>query len=242
MKEGTYVTIQWWMVDQLKLKGNELLVYAIIYGFCQDGDGEFNGSLSYLAEWTSSSKMGIMKALKKLIEKDYISKSEKFINGIKYCKYLICKQSLPVCNKVAWGMQQSLPNNIVDINTTKVYTTMGENKKSKFIKPTIDEIRQYCIERKNNIDAETFFDFYECKGWLVGKNSMKDWKAAVRTWERNRNNTTSPSKPQKESKPLYQSYEDFLKEQEQQRQLEEEQNKKSGRNDTSSDIEGLEDW
>ncbi len=54
-----------------------------------------------------------------------------------------------------------------------------------FAKPTSDDIKEYCDERANNVDANTFFDFYESKGWLVGKAKMKDWKAAVRNWERN---------------------------------------------------------
>ena len=54
-----------------------------------------------------------------------------------------------------------------------------------FVKPTSDDIKEYCDERANNVDANTFFDFYESKGWLVGKAKMKDWKAAVRNWERN---------------------------------------------------------
>ena len=58
-------------------------------------------------------------------------------------------------------------------------------KRKRFVKPTLSEIEQYCIERKNNVNAEQFFDYYESNGWRVGKNSMKDWKAAVRTWERN---------------------------------------------------------
>ena len=57
-------------------------------------------------------------------------------------------------------------------------------KRKTFTKPTIDEIQDYCIERNNNVNAEQFFDYYESNGWKVGKNSMKDWKAAVRTWER----------------------------------------------------------
>ena len=57
-------------------------------------------------------------------------------------------------------------------------------KRKRFVKPTLSEIEQYCIERKNNVNAEQFFDYYESNGWKVGKNSMKDWKAAVRTWER----------------------------------------------------------
>lgn len=58
-------------------------------------------------------------------------------------------------------------------------------KKKKFIKPTIDEIKSYCQERNNNIDAEKFIDYYESNGWKVGRNSMKDWKACIRTWEKN---------------------------------------------------------
>lgn len=60
-----------------------------------------------------------------------------------------------------------------------------KNDKNIFIKPTIEEIKEYCSKRENDIDAERFFDFYEAKGWMVGKNKMRDWKAGVRTWERN---------------------------------------------------------
>ena len=61
-------------------------------------------------------------------------------------------------------------------------------KTKRFIKPTLDEVRAYCLERQNNVDPESFIDFYESKGWKVGNQSMKDWKAAVRTWERRDNN------------------------------------------------------
>lgn len=62
-----------------------------------------------------------------------------------------------------------------------------EKKKpaSRFVPPTVEEVRAYCLERKNNVDAERFVDYYESKGWIVGKTKMKDWKASVRTWERN---------------------------------------------------------
>ena len=62
---------------------------------------------------------------------------------------------------------------------------IGEKSK-RFIPPTLNEVREYCRERNNNVDPETFINFYESKGWLVGKTKMKDWKACVRTWERNR--------------------------------------------------------
>lgn len=55
---------------------------------------------------------------------------------------------------------------------------------SVFKPPTIEEVTEYCRERGNRVDPEKWFDFYESKGWMIGKNKMKDWKAAVRTWEK----------------------------------------------------------
>lgn len=67
--------------------------------------------------------------------------------------------------------------------------------KNIFKKPSLEEVETYCRERNNGIDAQSFIDFYESKGWLIGKTKMKDWKAAIRTWERNR----ISSKPKKET-------------------------------------------
>jgi hypothetical protein len=53
-----------------------------------------------------------------------------------------------------------------------------------FKKPTLEEVKSYCAERKNNVDPEKLFNYYESNGWRVGKNPMKDWKASVRVWER----------------------------------------------------------
>ena len=59
----------------------------------------------------------------------------------------------------------------------------GARTHERFVKPTLDEVKAYCAERKNHIDPSRFIDYYEANGWKVGKNPMKDWKAAVRTWE-----------------------------------------------------------
>lgn len=56
----------------------------------------------------------------------------------------------------------------------------------RFTPPTIEEVQAYCTERGNNVDPQTFVDFYASKGWVVGSTKMKDWRACVRTWERNR--------------------------------------------------------
>ena len=71
-------------------------------------------------------------------------------------------------------------------------------KRKRFEKPTLSEIKEYCIERNNNVDAQHFYDYYESNGWKVGKNSMKDWKAAVRTWERSEYRKPNSKKNSKE--------------------------------------------
>jgi hypothetical protein len=60
-----------------------------------------------------------------------------------------------------------------------------EIKERKFRPPTLEEVKAYCTERNNAVDPQHFIDYYTANGWKVGKNSMKDWKAAVRTWESN---------------------------------------------------------
>ena len=82
---------------------------------------------------------------------------------------------------------------VVDVQSTQVRLgkdsigkdSIGNRAKStRFVPPTLDQVKEYCKERGNNVDAERFIDFYESKGWMVGKNKMKDWKACVRTWEK----------------------------------------------------------
>ena len=62
----------------------------------------------------------------------------------------------------------------------------------RFMPPTLEQVREYCEERKNSVDAERFIDYYTSNGWKVGKNAMKDWRAAVRTWERSAYKSTAP--------------------------------------------------
>ena len=71
-----------------------------------------------------------------------------------------------------------------------------ERTSSLFAPPTVEEVRAYCVERNNRVDPERFVDFYSSKNWFVGKNKMKDWKAAVRTWEKRDSETTVIARPQ----------------------------------------------
>lgn len=147
----SFVTIQGWMVTHLKLKSNELMIYAIIYGFCQIRGQVFSGSVRYLAEWTNSTKRGVYKNLKSLVDKGLIEKIEENINGVKFCKYTICENRLPsrtgfcspVMNKVhqgdeqssPGGDEQSSPNNIdidnIDNNIDIKKESIKERKKEK---------------------------------------------------------------------------------------------------------------
>ena len=84
IKSENFLTIQGWMVTELNLKGNELLIYACIYGFSQIEDQWFTGSRQYLADWTNSTKQGVQKCLKSLIEKGLLEKKEIFTNGVNF--------------------------------------------------------------------------------------------------------------------------------------------------------------
>jgi hypothetical protein len=79
------------------------------------------------------------------------------------------------------------------VNTTNTLRSINK-KRGDFVPPALFEIESYCKERKNTVSYKQFFDFYESKGWMVGRNKMKDWRAAVRTWEGREKNTGIPGK------------------------------------------------
>jgi len=91
--------------------------------------------------------------------------------------------------------------NIEGISPVDVAGFEGEISKpvkfKRFVKPTLNDLELYCVERQNKVDIQKFFDHYESNGWKVGKNPMKDWKAAIRTWEKNTFETASNKKASK---------------------------------------------
>lgn len=115
----------------------------------------------------------------------------------KYTQITICNyasyQNVPTTdpqqthNEPTTDPQQTHTNNNYnnDNNYNKIENNnIGGVKNSKFLPPTVDEVRAYCEERNNGVDAEAFINHYTSNGWMVGRNKMKDWKASVRTWER----------------------------------------------------------
>ena len=158
-----------------KLTPNAKLLYAEITALC-NMNGKCTASTDYFCRLYEVSRVSIQKWLKNLEDNNYIKRVNIYRPYSKQIEArVITLVNIPTKEK------------FTDNTNTKVYTNINltdSNKKAFFKKPKLDDVKDYCILRKNNIDAEAFMDFYESKDWKIGKNKMKDWKAAVRTWER----------------------------------------------------------
>ena len=158
-----------------KLTPNAKLLYAEITALC-NMNGKCTASTDYFCRLYEVSRVSIQKWLKNLEDHNYIKRVNIYRPYSKQIEArVITLVNIPSKEK------------FTDNTNTKVYTNTNltdSNKKVFFKKPKLDEVKDYCILRKNNIDAEAFMDFYESKNFMIGKNKMKDWKAAVRTWER----------------------------------------------------------
>ena len=155
---------------------------------------EFAVAVSVLEVKTGLNAKAIERARNRLAQDGIISwKSRRGNQSAIYTLHSLCDK---MCyENVAQPVAQSVPQYVaqpvaqsVAINKTKQDKTKQISAKAprtKFKKPTVEEIRLYCQERRNSVDAQRFFDYYESNGWHVGKNPMKDWKASIRTWERN---------------------------------------------------------
>ena len=148
MNNDNYITILGWMRNEFGLKGNELLIYALIYGFTQDGQSEFSGSIRYLAEWTGTSRPTVHKTLKSLCEKELLEKCVSEKKGVKYCTY---KVNLHSVKKLYRGSKETLQGVV-----KKLYRGSKEtlhNKDSNNNSPDID--------RTNNSSKATVQDVLE---------------------------------------------------------------------------------
>jgi len=167
------------------LTPNAKLLYAEITALC-NMNGKCTASTEYFCKVYEVSRASIQNWLSLLDKNGYITRVLIYRQGSKeilsrYIK-LVDKPSLKMCT------------DNTNINITNTNLT-DSNKKASFKKPTLDEVKNYCILRKNNIEAEAFIDFYESKGWQIGKEIMKSWKACVRTWEsREKKNPKTMSK------------------------------------------------
>ena len=106
IKDETYFQVSGWMVNRLGLKGTALNVYAIIYGFSQDGESWFSGSLRYLMDFTNASRRTIISTLKDLTEKGYLVKREHLEDGVKFCAYRAVRTPFGSVQKLHQGCKK----------------------------------------------------------------------------------------------------------------------------------------
>ena len=155
-------------------------MYSIIYGFSQNGEDRFTGSLKYISESLGVTKRTVINVLNSLIDKGCIKKEQYTINGVIFSKYMTSELDFIGGEKISLGGGEKIsPNN------TSIDNTIPPINNKLFIPPTVSEVSAYLSEKGiKNVDAQQFVSFYESKGWMIGKNKMKNWHAAISTWER----------------------------------------------------------
>lgn len=195
-----YTNIPDWMLS-LDLDVYETIILAVIYGFSQDGDSTFTGSQSYLAMKAKCSRRKVTMVLPKLVEMGLVIKIDRDVRGVHLCEYKVSPMFTGCASHSQGGDAPHAHNNIEKENIDN--NSLYKGSSTKFQKPTLAEIREYCISRGNKVDPEQFFDFYESKGWMVGNSRMKDWRAAVRTWEKRENETPRRRSPITRSESVF---------------------------------------
>jgi uncharacterized phage protein (TIGR02220 family) len=191
INDASYYQVSGWMVNDLGLKGVDLKLYAIIYGFSQDGKSYFEGSIAYLQDFTNAGRNTVIRALKRLLDGGLVLKKERLENGVKYVSYKVdlqeaerirggsAKMAPPVPKRdggsakmAPGGSAKMAPNNIDIDNIADKYRYIVEylNKKAgtKY-KPTREKTREHINARL--AEGHTVEDFYKvidnkCLEWI----------------------------------------------------------------------------
>ena len=188
--KGIWIPIEIW--QDKSLSWNEKILLMEIDSFTSKGH-ECYISNEYIAELLGVSMSWASKCLSHLMEVGYV-KMVRFDGRKRYVESAIqFKADLNNSSMQDGTLVQHTNIENKYINNNSLYIKSS----SHFQKPSLDEIRQYCISRGNKVDPEQFFNFYESKGWIIGKSPMKDWRAAVRTWEKREKEI-----PQRKRSPL----------------------------------------
>lgn len=187
----------------LALTGTDLLVFAVVHGYSQKGQGCYHGSVAYLANICGVSPNTARTSLQRLVRECYLERSASVVNGVQVVSYKVSKDTLQklegVLQKLEGGTPKIGGNNKIDNKVGDINISSLSNKKGGFVKPSFFEVQQYIAQRGSAVDAEAFYAYYESNGWKVGRNPMRDWKQAIVTWERREAQHPSPTPPRKES-------------------------------------------
>ena len=176
-----------------------LFIHMLLKANWKDGNfkgtpvprGSFVSSIRKLSDQTGLTEREIRTAISHLKTTGEVTSK----TTSKYSIFTVVNYDLYQSNDTQSDIQVTIERQSNDIQTTTIEEGKKERRKQhnnntvRFIPPYVDMVREYCIERNNSVDAQAFVDFYSSKGWMIGKNKMKDWKAAVRTWEKGRSQT-----------------------------------------------------
>ena len=195
-KNKNYTTMSNYHLKDINLSLKAKGLLSLMLSLPENWDYSVLGLTSICKE-TKDTVNGVLKELE---DNNYLVRKRVYCNG----KISDWEYNIYETNDLH-PKNQDIENQDIENQDANKYTKESNIKKYKennikrnvFEKPTIEEIKEYCVSRGNGIDANYFYDFYESKNWMIGKNKMKDWKAAVRTWERNNKSTTTEAKREK---------------------------------------------
>ena len=195
--DGSYIKLSRGLLDwewYSDINTTRAFIHMLLKANWRDGNfkgvpvprGSFVSSIGKLASETGLTEREIRTAILHLKTTGEVT--SKTTN--KYTVFTVVKYDLYQTTDKQNDRQPTGNRHSNDIQTTTIEERKKERRKEnnntvRFTPPDVNMVRDYCIERNNSVDPQSFVDFYTAKGWMVGKNKMKDWKAAVRTWERN---------------------------------------------------------
>ncbi|MBO5700927.1 MAG: helix-turn-helix domain-containing protein [Clostridia bacterium] len=186
------------------LPPNAKLLYGEITALC-NAEGYCWASNRYFADLYNVSPITISRWINLLVSRGYITSQIIYKEGtnqidnryIQICYDPINKNVNTPINKIIKDNNTSFNNTL---NNTSEYVSKSDKPtRTRFIPPSLEEVRAYCEERNKGVIAEKWYDHYSAVGWKVGRNPMKDWKAAVRTWEQNGTGQAQPTQQKSQS-------------------------------------------
>lgn len=179
LSNKNYINIQAWMVKELNLTGNDLICYALIYGFSQDGKSEFNGSLSYIAEWLNTSRQTARLIIKRLVDNGVIEKRDTVINGVKFCRYVAtntgCGENHHTVMNSNTGCGENHHGGVVEIATNNILDNINDNNKSTNVDYIVSTHEETDIfgEQSNNDPLPSEVFGFTAKGLDVTKKTIE---------------------------------------------------------------------
>lgn len=204
MKDENFYVVHGWMVNRLKLKGNKLAIYAIIYGFSQDQESTFTGSLKYMANCLSCSRTTVINSLSELCDEGFIEKKSDTKNGILFNSYRVVQKMDGGYKKnmgggteiVRGGSTEIAPNNKESIKdsskvkeTSELFPDLSKSKKTLFRESSVKKYEVFASfftgQEFLNVDLNYYFN--SVADWSDQKNmkrTAKGWIATARTWMR----------------------------------------------------------